>query len=63
MDYYDVYLEDGRWHALVDALCALDPNQLPMGRIDRSDYVEALANAWIWPASFLEDPANQESQE
>lgn len=59
----DVYLSNDRWGALLVSLTALDPNQLPAGRIDVSDYVMALGEAGIWPESVLDDPGNSSRSE
>jgi hypothetical protein len=59
----DVYLSNDRWVALLASLTALDPNQLPAGRIDASDYVTALGEAGIWPMSVLDDPGNPNHDE
>jgi hypothetical protein len=59
----DVYLSNDRWDALLASLTALDPNQLPAGRIDASDYVTALGEAGIWPESVLDDPGNPNHNE
>ena len=59
----DVYLSNDRWGALVASLAALDPNQLPAGRVDASDYVTALGEAGIWPESVLDDPGNHNHSE